>query len=326
MDLHAFSRTIERIYAIAEQAAPDRFSSEVLRVIRRLIHFDGAVLATGYLDTKETQRLIIEQAQIFNLDEHMLVDYAMLSGADPIIHALIEGLTKPLVLDQIDFYAQHKLWDLHDFADKYALRKLLLYGDAPNRNRNNAMRWLALYRGTNDDFSKVDAVGAKEFWNHIGQATAINLQHSLEKTDPRRVLRAASLINARGVIEVANPAWNHLLKLELPTYNGRTLPAHVMTSLISTAGHRGKLIAISSSLKFGYLACTARSIHRFERLAPSEMNVADRFAKGMTHTEIALHLRVSPNTVRNQLAQIYQKLGVHSKTELVRVMLSRQRQ
>ena len=38
-----------------------------------------------------------------------------------------------------------------------------------------------------------------------------------------------------------------------------------------------------------------------------------QFARGMTHKEIAAHLNVSPHTVRNQLAQVYLKLGVHDK-------------
>ena len=53
-------------------------------------------------------------------------------------------------------------------------------------------------------------------------------------------------------------------------------------------------------------------------LSPAEARVAERFASGMTAPRVALDLGISRATVRNHLTAIYEKLGVHSKVELVR--------
>jgi hypothetical protein len=42
--LHAFSRTRNQIYDLAEHAAPDEFPPRLVRLLRRWIAFDGALL------------------------------------------------------------------------------------------------------------------------------------------------------------------------------------------------------------------------------------------------------------------------------------------
>lgn len=53
-----------------------------------------------------------------------------------------------------------------------------------------------------------------------------------------------------------------------------------------------------------------------ERLSPREREVARLFGSGLTHKAVARRLGSSPSTVRNQLARVYEKLGVSNKTEL----------
>jgi DNA-binding NarL/FixJ family response regulator len=57
------------------------------------------------------------------------------------------------------------------------------------------------------------------------------------------------------------------------------------------------------------------------RLTPREREVIEYVALGLTNREVALACGTSVNTVRNQLASIFGKLGVASRTELTRVVL-----
>lgn len=52
------------------------------------------------------------------------------------------------------------------------------------------------------------------------------------------------------------------------------------------------------------------------RLSARERQVVTLVARGLQNKEIALAIGTSPNTVRNQLAQIFGKTGVSSRTEL----------
>lgn len=55
---------------------------------------------------------------------------------------------------------------------------------------------------------------------------------------------------------------------------------------------------------------------RFGQLSPRELEIARFVADGLRNQDIARALGTSPNTVRNQLQQIYDKLGASGRTEL----------
>lgn len=54
----------------------------------------------------------------------------------------------------------------------------------------------------------------------------------------------------------------------------------------------------------------------YAALSPREREIAGYVVRGLQNREIAAALGTSPNTIRNQLAQLYQKLQVGGRTEL----------
>ncbi len=58
-------------------------------------------------------------------------------------------------------------------------------------------------------------------------------------------------------------------------------------------------------------------------LSPRELDVLECLAAGRSTSEIASELYVSVNTVRNHLGRLFEKLGVHSRLEAVRVGVER---
>jgi DNA-binding NarL/FixJ family response regulator len=59
-----------------------------------------------------------------------------------------------------------------------------------------------------------------------------------------------------------------------------------------------------------------------EELTPSERRIAELVAQGLTNKEVAAALVVTARTVESALTQIYRKLGVRSRTELARKLVS----
>ncbi len=55
-------------------------------------------------------------------------------------------------------------------------------------------------------------------------------------------------------------------------------------------------------------------------LTGRERDIAESLAQGLTYGEIAENLGISPNTVRNHVANVYKKLSVRSKVELIGVL------
>jgi DNA-binding CsgD family transcriptional regulator len=51
-------------------------------------------------------------------------------------------------------------------------------------------------------------------------------------------------------------------------------------------------------------------------LTPREREIVEALGKGCTNKEIARYLGTSPNTVRNQLARLTEKVGARSRAQL----------
>jgi len=65
---------------------------------------------------------------------------------------------------------------------------------------------------------------------------------------------------------------------------------------------------------------TSNSVLRLDRIPPARREVLELVRAGRRNTEIAEQLGRSPNTVRNQLSQLFQTFNVKSRAELVAVL------
>jgi DNA-binding CsgD family transcriptional regulator len=317
--LQVFSRVIADAYDIAPHVPPNRFAAEIVRLLEAVLKFDGAVLGTGGAASSATPDLAIDSAYVHGRDKSMLEDYAEISDQDPVTIAFLAGLSEPLTCDSGVLYKRIKPGPLQDFSRRHDLRHLLLFGEPPKGD--NAARWAVFYRGTGRPFNKRDATVLHALWPHLVRARNINLQNVLNITDPDRHKRASALIRGNGEIEAADPGFREMLKVEWPDHDAARLPLNAFDHMWRGEVYRGRKIEISVFAKYGYAICSARPIPLANRLTPAERNVAERFAEGKGYKEIAIELGTSPNTVRNQISNLYQKLDIHDKASLAALVL-----
>jgi DNA-binding NarL/FixJ family response regulator len=101
------------------------------------------------------------------------------------------------------------------------------------------------------------------------------------------------------------------LRHALAIFNGlgaRPWAARAMTELDAT-GARGSVPNEASA-------------SALDSLSPQELQVARAVARGLNNVEAAAALFVSRKTVEAHLTRVYRKLGVRSRTELTRLLIT----
>jgi DNA-binding NarL/FixJ family response regulator len=81
----------------------------------------------------------------------------------------------------------------------------------------------------------------------------------------------------------------------------------------------GGLGAIEVALR-AWKGCPPASRGPAETLSTREQQIAMLVVEGLSNKEIGALLGTSANTVRKQVAQVYRKLGVRGRVELVRLL------
>lgn len=119
-----------------------------------------------------------------------------------------------------------------------------------------------------------------------------------------------------------DPGFTRLLRDEWPDWRGPHLP----TELFELHQHREKRY-IGQHTAFRLLDLNDHLLLRGRRKTPvdnlsqRERQVAEHFAAGRSHKEIAQSLKLAPATVRNHLSAAYLKLGCDNKASLSALMM-----
>lgn len=257
--MRPFVSELADLHRLAATTPTEDFPAEVVAQLRRWIGFDGAVLGFGQ---PADHTLRIATATVQGRDAAILQEYAAVSHQDPVTAAFLRQPGRPMAVDAGQTYAGPRHGDMARFARRHDLRQLLLCGDGPQAD--GPLRWIVLYRGTREGFSRQAVARLGAAWAHVACALDINRAH-----------------------EPGTPA-------AAPAAEARALPSAADRCLAADpTGDGGPL-------------------------SPREQAVAQLFARGLTYKQVARALHSAPNTVRVQLAQVYRKLGVCSKTALVR--------
>lgn len=83
-------------------------------------------------------------------------------------------------------------------------------------------------------------------------------------------------------------------------------------------------VAMLIATRFAQLGVTPRLSDAHPPLTPRQREIAELAARGLTTPEIADVLAISPNTVKHRLKEIFQRLSINNRVELVHVLRSEQ--
>ena len=204
--------------------------------------------------------------------------------------------------------------------------------DVGLRSNGNHTRMFLFTRGRGD-FDERDRLVLDLLQPHLQQrldrvqaaAEAVDALASLEERtgdDPRHIV----LCTGDGVIEFASPESRRLLGSYLPGTNGR-IPEHVLAALL----HRGQPVVVErDERRFTIRAARSAGLlvmllgeedMRIDRLTPRQRTILEHVTHGETDAQIATAIGIAASTVNKHLEQIYRRLGVHTRTAAVAVLV-----
>ena len=318
--LQTFSDTLVQLYESAENVELSAYPPEVIRLLGKLVEFDGAVLGTGESSAPGPDNLVIHKAFVHGRDPAILADYEKVSMVDPMTNKFVAGLSEPLASSYSSIEPGKHMDELRAFYKSHKLQHLLLFGEVGGDQ--HPARWVVLYRSAGDAFDTQARQLVAAVWPHLARCLSINQSRFLQRQFPQHQHKGVALISSIGRIEAAEPQFRKLCALEWPAGIGRKIPDAVWKSWRRGLDYVGARVKLTRQLQHDDLIVTqAGVIGPLDRLTPAEGIVATRFAAGLSAKAIANELGISIHTVRSQLAHTYEKLNIHDKGELASLLL-----
>ena len=174
-------------------------------------------------------------------------------------------------------------------------------------------------------FSDTDRVSTERIMPHVFEANRISRLVSLRRPmageTPSDAAHPWALAGSEdGLLLEVTPSFVQLVQRDWPEWHGALLPMALRKSLVRCQPFKGRCVAVDVSDADGYRLLIAREVQPKDRLGKREAEVLGMYLAGRSYRQIAEQQERSTATVRNQLAQIYRKFGVHNKFELIRAL------
>ncbi len=111
-----------------------------------------------------------------------------------------------------------------------------------------------------------------------------------------------------------------LLREEFRSSATDRLPTGLIASLDGSGRYAGRTLVIQCNQSAGLLFLKARTRLPVDALSKRETDIAHLMAQGFDYRQISQGLNIAPETVRSHFKNIYKKLHISNKAQLI-VML-----
>jgi DNA-binding CsgD family transcriptional regulator len=166
-------------------------------------------------------------------------------------------------------------------------------------------------------FSEADLETKEYLMPHLVEAYRnCRLLHLQEAN--RRDQSSWALCNPQGILIDVHRRFVSLMVTEWPDWHSAELPSALNKKVVEGKEFVGRKIAVKAAPLSGLHYLQARPRNAVDMLSNRERQVADHYAQGRTHVEIATLLDLAPTTIRNLISRAFRKLDVNNKAELAR--------
>lgn len=306
----ALSELVLGLTASAMDATPTEHQGRMVGLLGEVTRFDAAWWGWSNF---AGGRISLVQSATHNLSRSFESAFQSVSHLDPFIRhgRSLPVFSMALVPDQAAVAPEYRA-----FAQAFGLNAIL-NGHCRLGGFSDYNFFMSLYRFDRSVFTPEEAHDFRIILRHLEQSLSLSLRADIRGRAPQG--GEAALVDSNGQVVRASRGFVAALEAEgLPPRRQTTILHRLATGAGQWVGDTVALAAEPYAAALMLIRLARPGL--WDRLAPQEQRVAELYLSGLTMREIAASFRVSPNTVRNQLAAIYRKTGSDGKLALARVL------
>ncbi len=317
-----FSALLLRLYRASAETSLETYQDTALGIIKPLLPFDGAMWGTAtFLDGvgidihtihlhQQSPDMIVEYEAVKHLD----TSAALVTGEPQVT----KGFHSPSWFDGGARWDDYREWQRRHGHEN-------VFITAATDQHSGATQWFSLFRADIDQHCRSEEVGwLTQLSPHLMQGLSHNRARYLDSVSllPGDASLEAAIADARGVVHYATPGCEEMLRAEFGrTGQGGRLPSALMEWMRARPEpFVGRTFAAMHRVRKDLLFIRLRALCAADRLPPRQREAAELMAQGLTHKQVAQRLGRAPATVRNQMQEVYRKLGVQSVAALAQAL------
>ncbi|MBA4800816.1 MAG: helix-turn-helix transcriptional regulator [Euryhalocaulis sp.] len=293
------------LYHDSMSCEPDALRLRTLKNLQQILPFDFAVWGGGRAD----DRMVTDLA-VLDQSDAVLGDWEAVAHDDAFCDLTLTRLGQTARFDDVANY--RRSFAYNDHWRRFDASHMMATITAEKSDGYVSFVGLCA-DGQRHAFSDTERAFKQALMPHLSQALRIN----------RDLWTGRAAINSEAVAMIDRQGWilsrqGRFDEIATEEWGARlcAIPPDVMRTLTGHGVWHGR--AGSARLSTFGNACFIHLASQpgLSLLTPREREVAKLYAADLTHRQVAAALGTSPSTVRNQLARVYDKLEISSKTAL----------
>lgn len=304
------------LYRAARELPIATFQEDALLLLKPALNFESAIWGAGQLTPLG---LSPHRAHLHDVGPEEVLRWREITHLDKVIPTVVANLGSTVQIHAPTLFADANDGVMREYTLRFRRQTCLV--TALPRESSGQLEWISLYRPDPDaQFTDAERSFCDLLMPHLVQAFEINqlCQQAAVLADFRHSNQFMALFDHRGIVRFAQKGFIDLLKSEWTQLDEFIMPAALIKGIWQSEEgvFIGRHVRCQGRTTGDLIFVTARPLNRIDLLPPRRAEIAMLIASGLSNKEVAAKLRISPNTVRNQLAAAYQTLSVSTKSDL----------
>lgn len=315
MDSDDVSQLLLGLYRELPDQPATEYIEHAFGVMAKVLKFDSGYVCHGTVDA--VKGLKVSGINLYRQPVEKLVEYGEVSHLDS---AARRAAQRPGVA------LSHRLMDLIPRSNHFEPIRQFARRHQVAHALSIALPWsdeyvagVSLSRASDAcPYTEHDRQLASLLLPHLVQARKHKLRLSDAAWGQQPLKEWQAMCTLGGCLAHCPPDAVALMQAEWPQWQPPVVPGPLLEALGRSRppSYVGRHIAVTASVLGRSLVLRIRSRAVSLLLSPAQREVAALVVRGLAYKEVAKHLGLSDNTVRNHLTAVYRKLGVRNKTEL----------